>query len=126
MKEKNTPCRKTNYQKIGFELKLSIIDEIQNGRISINYASKKYNVSRSSITYWLNKYSTMGQTKKGQSKNDEIRRLKERIEELEFIKEFQQQVLLDFEECTGLDFAKKSMPETLKKELNKKRQNPSK
>ncbi len=49
MKEENTPCQKRNYQKIGFELKLSIIDEIQNGRISINYASKKYSLSRSSI-----------------------------------------------------------------------------
>ena len=126
MKEEKITCRKKTYQKIGFELKLSIIDQIQNGRISINYASKKYDVSRSSITYWLNKYSTMEQKKKGMSKQDEIKKLKERIEELEFIKEFQQDVILDFEKTTGLDFAKKSLPETLNKELNKKRQNHSK
>jgi len=126
MKEETTPCRKKTYQKIGFELKLSIIDEIQNGRISINYASKKHNVSRASITYWLNKYSTLEQKHRGMSKQNEIKKLKERIEELEFIKEFQQQVILDFEETTGLDCAKKSLPETLKKELNRKRQNPSK
>lgn len=126
MKEEKITCQKKTYQKIGFELKLSIIDQIQNGRISINYASKKYNISRSSITYWLNKYSTMEQKKKGVSKQDEIKKLKERIEELEFIKEFQQDVILDFEKTTGLDFAKKSLPETLNKELNKKRQNHSK
>ena len=126
MKEENTPCRKKTYQKIGFDLKLSIIDEIQNGRISINYASTKYNVSRGSITYWLNKYSTLDQKKKGMSKQDEIKKLKERIEELEFVKEFQQQVILEFEETTGLDYAKKSLPGALKKELDKKRQNRSK
>ena len=119
-------CRKSSYQKVSFELKLSIIDEIQNGRISINYASKKYNISRSSITYWLNKYTTMEQKKKGISKQEEIKKLKERIEELEFIKEFQQDVILDFEKSTGLDFAKKYMPEALQKELDKKRQKPSK
>lgn len=126
MKKEKNNCPKKAYQKIGFELKLTIIDEIQNGRISVNYASKKYNISRSSITYWLNKHSTIEQMKKGMSKQDEIKKLKERIEELEFIKEFQQDVILDFERSTGLDYAKKSLPETLKKELDKKRQNPSK
>lgn len=126
MKKEKSNCPKKSYQKIGFELKLSIIDEIKNGRISINYASKKYNISRSSITYWLNKYSTIEQIKQGMSKQDEIKKLKERIDELEFIKEFQQDVILDFERSTGLDYAKKSLPETLKKELDKKRQNPSK
>lgn len=126
MKKEKNNCPKKTYQKIGFELKLAIIDEIQNGRISVNYASKKYNISRSSITYWLNKHSTIEQMKKGMSKQDEIKKLKEKIEELEFIKEFQQDVILDFERSTGLDYAKKSLPETLKKELDKKRQNPSK
>ena len=126
MKKEKSHCPKKSYQKIGFELKLSIIDEIQNGRISVNYASKKYNISRSSISYWLNKHSTIEQIKKGMSKQDEIKKLKERIDELEFIKEFQQDVILDFERSTGLDYAKKSLPETLKKELDKKRQYPSK
>lgn len=68
----------------------------------------------------------MEQKKKGVSKQEEIKKLKERIEELEFIKEFQQDVILDFEKSTGLDFAKKYMPEVLQKELDKKRQKPSK
>nr|WP_298477220.1 helix-turn-helix domain-containing protein [uncultured Maribacter sp.] len=62
------------------------MDQIQNGQISVNYASKKYNVSRSSIQYWMKKYSTLEQKKLGMSKQDEIKRLKERIEELEFQK----------------------------------------
>jgi len=126
MEKEKTPCRKKAYQKVGFELKLSIIDEIQNGRISINYASKKHNISRSSITYWMRKYSRLEQRKQGMSKQHEIKRLKERIEELEFIKEFQQDIIIDLENITGLDIAKKSLPETLAKELAKRKRDRSK
>lgn len=120
---KKQPCRKKTYKKVGYDLKLFVIDQIQNGRISINYASKKYNISRSSINYWIKKYSTLEQKKLGMSKKDEIKKLQEKIEELEFIKEFQQDVIADMELITGVDLAKKSLPKTLAKEIEKKKQN---
>lgn len=123
MKQQKPPCRKKTYEKVGFDLKLFIIDQIQNGRISINYAAKKYNVSRSSIDYWLKKYSTLEQKKLGMSKKDEIKKLKEKIEELEFVKDFQQDIIADMELITGVDLAKKSLPKTLAKEIEKKKQN---
>ena len=123
MKEQKAPCRKKSYEKIGFDLKLLIIDQIQNGRISINYAAKKYNISRSSIDYWLKKYSTLEQKKLGMSKKDEIKKLKERIEELEFVKDFQQDIIADMELITGVDLSKKSLPKTLADEIQKKKQN---
>src|SRR4249920_2664045 len=92
---KKADCRKKEYQKLSFDLKLSVIDQIINGQISINHASEVYNVSRSTITYWMQKLSSFEQTKKGMSKNDEIKKLKERIEELEFIKELQQDIIVD-------------------------------
>jgi uncharacterized coiled-coil protein SlyX len=60
------------------------------------------------------------------SKNEEIKKLKERIEELEFIKDFQQDVIADFENVTGEILSKKYLPETLAKEIEKKRRNLSK
>ena len=33
MKEQKVPCRKKSYEKVGFDLKLLVIDQIQNGRI---------------------------------------------------------------------------------------------
>ena len=60
------------------------------------------------------------------SKNDEIKKLRERIEELEFVKEFQQDVIADFEHITGEHLSKKSLPEALAKEIEKKRLNLSK
>ena len=99
-----------------------IIDQIQNGQISVNHASEKYQVSRSSIDYWLKKYSTLEQKKLGMSKKDEIKKLKERIEELEFVKDFQQDIIADMELITGVDMSKKSLPKTLADEIEKKKQ----
>ena len=118
---KKTPCRKNEYQKVSFDLKLSIIAEINNGQISANYAFKKYGISRATLAYWTKKLSNFESKSKAMSKNDEIKKLKERIEELEFIKDFQQDIIADFEVSTGLDIAKKSLPETLVKEIEKKK-----
>jgi transposase-like protein len=123
---KKPDCRKKQYQKISFDLKLSIIDKILNGQISINHAAEVYNISRSSITYWMQKLSSFEQNKKGMSKNDEIKKLKERIEELEFIKDLQQDIIADFEITTGDEISKKLLPETLEKEIAKKKRSLTK
>ena len=122
-KQTKSPCRKKQYKKVGFELKLLIIDQIQNGQISINHASKKHDISRATIQYWIKNYSTLDQKKLGMSKQDEIKKLKERIEELEFVKDFQQDVIADMEIITGVDMSKKSLPKTLAEEIQKKKQN---
>ena len=118
---KNQHCRKNEYQKISFDLKLSIIDQIKNGQISANHAAKTYHISRSSIAYWMKKLSTLEQKSKAMSKDQELKKLKERIEELECIKELQQIIIADFETTTGIEMAKKSLPEALAKEIEKKK-----
>ncbi len=123
---KKQDCRKKQYQKISFDLKLSIIDEINNGLISVNHAAQVYNISRSSITYWLKKLSSFEQNKRGMSKNDEIKKLKERIEALEFIKDLQQDIIVDFEKVTGEELSKKYFPETLANEIARKKKKLSK
>jgi transposase-like protein len=122
----NPDCRKKAYEKVSFDLKLSVIDQINNGQISINHASKVYGISRSTITYWNKKLRSFEQNSKTMSKNEEIKKLRERIEELEFIKDFQQDVIADFENVTGEILSKKYLPETLAKEIEKKRRNLSK
>ena len=118
---KTGDCPKKEYQKVSFDLKLSIIDKIHNGQISINHAAEVYNISRSSITYWMQKLSSFEQNKRGMSKNDEIKKLKERIEALEFIKELQQDIIVDFEKTTGEELSKKYLPEALANEIAKKK-----
>ena len=123
---KKQPCRKNEYQKVSFDLKLSIIDEINNGQISANYACKKYGISRGTLAYWIKKLSNFESKSKAMSKNDELKKLRERIEELEFVKDFQQDVIADFEYITGEHLSKKYLPEALAKEIEKKRLNLSK
>ena len=125
-KKPNPDCRKKAYEKVSFDLKLSVIDQINNGQISINHASKVYGLSRSTIRYWNKKLRSFEQNSKTMSKNEEIKKLKERIEELEFIKDFQQDVIADFENVTGEILSKKYLPETLAKEIEKKRRNLTK
>lgn len=121
MKTKNEHWRKKSYQKVTLETKLLVVSKILNGQLSNNQASKKYDVPRTTITYWLRKYSTLVQQNTGMSKNDEIKKLKEKIEELEFQKDFQQDIIADMELITGVDMSKKSLPKTLAKEIELKK-----
>jgi transposase len=123
MKTKKEHWRKKSYQKATLETKLLVVDQIQNGQISTNFASKKYDVPRTTISYWIRKYSTLVQQNTGMSKNDEIKKLRERIEELEFVKDFQQDIIADMELITGVDMSKKSLPKTLAKEIELKKKN---
>ena len=118
MKEKKLPCQKKS---VGFDLKLKIIDDVCNGQISVNHASVKYQVGRNAIYYWLQKYTTLEQKQKGMANKDQIKKLKEKIEELEFIKDFQQMVIAEAEIDTGIDYAKKSLPGSLVKEVEQKK-----
>ena len=119
--KKKAHCRKKEYQKASFDFKLSVIDKIHNGQISINHAAEVYNISRSSITYWMQKLSTFEQNKKGMSLKEENKKLKERIEALEFIKELQQDIIVDFEKVTGEELSKKYLPEALANEIARKK-----
>ncbi len=121
MKQQKTDCRKIQYKKVTYEHKLFVIAQITNGQISVNYAAKKYDISRSSLNYWIKKYATLAQNSKNMSKDDTIKKLKEKIEELEFIKEFQQDVIADMEILSGMNLSKKQLPRTLAKEIAKKK-----
>ncbi|WP_373548726.1 transposase [Haliscomenobacter sp.] len=120
-KPKKLPCRKRNGKQVSFDFKLSVIDEINNGRISVNYAAKKHNISRSTIQYWMEKLSNYESKDKHVNRDQEIKKLKERIEALEFIKDFQQDVIIEFEKVTGKELSKKYLPEHIANEIQRKK-----
>ena len=125
-KQKKQPSRKRNGKQVSFDFKLSVIDEINNGRISVNFAAKKYNVSRSTIQYWMQKLSNYDSKAKHVNKDLEIKKLKERNEALEFIKDFQQDMIVEFEKITGEELSKKYLPEHLSNEIQRKKKKLSK
>ena len=118
--------RKTKYSKPSFALKKKIIQLIINGQISKHHASVKYNLSRGSIDYWMQKFTTFDEAERYMEKDKELKRLKERIQELEWIKEFQQDVIIEFEKETGKELSKKFLPEYLAKEIKRKKHSPKK
>lgn len=122
----NEPIRKRNGKQVSFKYKLFVIEQINNGQISLNFASKKYNISKSTIEYWMKKLSNLEQTDKSISKDDEIKKLKSKIEDLEFIKEFQQDLIIEFEQVTGEELSKKFLPGWLSNEIQRKKKKLSK
>lgn len=120
-KTKKQPSRKRNGKQVSFDFKLSVIDEIGNGRISVNYAAKKHNISRSTIQYWMQKLSNYETKSNHVNKDQEIKKLKDRIEALEFIKDFQQDMIIEFEKVTGEERSKKFLPEHIANEIQRKK-----
>ena len=60
------------------------------------------------------------------TKDEEIKKLRERVEELEFIKDFQQDMIIEFEKVTGRDLSKNFLPEHLANEIQRKKKRLSK
>jgi transposase-like protein len=120
------PCRKKNGKECSFAFKTFVIDEINNGQISVNFAAKKYNVSRSTLDYWRKKLSSYESKQKSMSTEKELKKLRERVEELEWVKDFQQELIIEFEKVTGQELSKKFLPESLSKEIQRKKKRLSK
>jgi transposase-like protein len=66
-------------KKATLELKLSTVKQIKNGKTSMNFASKKYDIPKTTIAYWIKKYSTLVQQNTGMSKQDEIKKLRDKL-----------------------------------------------
>jgi transposase-like protein len=120
------PCRKKNGKECSFEFKTFVIEQINNGQISLNFAAKKYNVSRSTLEYWRKKLSNYESKQVNMSLEKELKKLRERNEELEFVKAFQQDLIANFELVTGQELSKKYLPEQLWKEIQRKKHKLSK
>jgi len=110
MKTQKEPWRKKSYEKVTLELKLFVVDQIQSGQISTNYAFKKQDIPRTTISYWIKKYSTLVQQNTGMSELDEIKKLKEPFEELAFVKDFQQDIIADMEIIVEWTYQKSHCP----------------
>ena len=124
--EKKTTCRKKDGKNCTFEFKTFVIEQINNGQISLNFASKKYNISRATLDYWRRKLSNYSSKNKSMSLEQENKKLRERIEELEFVKDFQQDLIANFEKVTGQELSKKYLPEQLVQEIQRKKKRLSK
>jgi Zn-dependent peptidase ImmA (M78 family) len=91
----------------------------------MNQASKKYNVSRSSLQTWFNKMGNLDKRIKalnGMSPREKIRDMNARIKRLEQEKEILSFAIDMISEEVGTDMLKKYLPES-QKVIKKKKKN---
>ena len=120
--KKTDPATKITYQGYSHGLKRSILAEVENGQTSINQAAKKYGVSRSAIQRWMRKMGTFDKKLRemgGNSAKQEIRRLRQKIKDLETQKIILETAIEIVEEEYGVDVKKKFLPEPLKDTLRR-------
>lgn len=114
MKKTRRPDRKKR-PVYALPVKIKIVDEIENGYLSLRYASIKYHVSRSTLMVWRERYGKHPKRMKDKNLSPEkkIKKQKKRIEELELMLDLQREIIADFELITGNETIKKSLPKQL-------------
>jgi len=117
MNRKKPPAESYKYYRYSYSFKKQVIEEIENGQISMNAAALKYEVSRSTIKKWFDKMGNFDKklrSMKGKSPGEKIREMKARIDRLEQEKEILSFAIDMISEETGTDMLKKYLPESQK------------
>lgn len=117
VKKGNSPSRKRH----SYIIKKNAVRKILSGDWSKRQVSLRYDISYATLEYWCKQYATDDQKSHYMGQNKEIERLRERIEILEFMKDVQQDIIVDLEDLTGNREVKKGLPEHLIKEIEQKR-----
>jgi len=102
-----------------FAFKKSIIDEVENGLISVHQASIRYDLHRSTIARWLKKYGNFSKKVSFMGKvtpKQEIQELKLRLRQLEAEKRLWQDVMDVIAKEFGPEVKKKYFPGSLQKD----------
>ncbi len=127
MRQKNEESQAPGYNHYTFGFKKSVIEEIENGLISVNQASIRYNLHRSTIERWIKKFGNFSKKVSYMGKvtpQAENRELKLRLKQLEAQRELWQDIIEMLSEEYGPEIKKKYFPGSLQREEgdNTKRQ----
>lgn len=112
MKEtkKTTSATRITYQGYGYGFKVNIVEQIENGQLSMNQAATQYEVSRSSVQEWVRKYGNLDKKLKsmgGRSPKQEIAALKKKLKQAELEREILKLAVEIVEDEYGIDVKKK-------------------
>ena len=107
-----------------YSFKTKLVDQIENGYLSLRFASIKYKVSRSTLDDWCKRYGTdpMRMDDNNKSLQKKAKQQQKRIEELELMLDIQREIIADFEIVTGKELAKKFLPKPLADAVEKIKQ----
>jgi transposase-like protein len=121
MRQKKETTQTCVYNSYTFAFKKSVIEEIENGLISINQASIRYNLHRSTIIRWLKKFGNFSKKVSFMGKvtpKEENRELKTRLKQLEAQKELWQDIIEMLSKEYGPEIKKTYFPGSLQREEN--------
>lgn len=115
MNKKKPPAESYKYYRYSYSFKKQVIEEIENGQISMHAAALKYEVSRSTLKKWFDKMGNFDKklrNMQGRSPGQKIKELEARIKRLEQEKEYLSFAIDMISEETGTDMLKKYLPES--------------
>ena len=114
MKKPDRPARKKR-PTYAYPFKIKLVEEIENGYLSLRYASMKYHVSRTTLDDWCARYGKQDRRMKDKNLSPEkkLKQQQQRIEDLELMLDLQREIIADYEIATGKELAKKYLPKPL-------------
>lgn len=113
------PGNEKNFEKrFTIAFKKEVVEQVLNGQMSRAYAAKKYGINRNTVASWCNQFNP-DMSDQNQSKDREIKKLKEQIDELEFTKSLQQEILAELQKQVGKEELEKWLPKQLFEEIQK-------
>ena len=125
MNRKKPPAESYKHYRYSYSFKKQVIEEIENGQISMNQASLKFEVSRSTIRRWFDKMGNFDKklrSMQGRSPKQKMLSMKARIDRLEEEKEILSFAIDMISEEVGTDMLKKYLPES-HKNIRKRKEN---
>jgi transposase-like protein len=116
------PSTKPTSQGYSYGFKVHIVEQVEQEQISINQASKLYEVSRGAVHKWVKKYGNLDKKLKelgGKSPKQEIADLKKKLEEAEIRAAIWESAVELLEEDLGINAKKKYLNDYQKEQLKK-------
>jgi transposase len=113
------PCRTDQLPGTHPCLQLKVVQEIENGLISRNFAAKKYLATRSTIDYWCKKIGTDMNEPNNHSLQKENKKLKKEVEELRLLTDIRMDIIDALIKEMGEENAKKLYPKQLIEDVRK-------
>jgi transposase-like protein len=119
MTKKAKAAEKTSFREYSFALKKKVVQQVENGLISKNFAAKKYLASRSTIDYWCKKLGSNMNEQNNHSTQKELKKLRKQVEEMKLLNDIRMDIIDALIKEMGEDAAKKLYPKQLIEEVRK-------
>ncbi len=119
MKKYNPYDQKSKkYNSYSYSFKKHVAEQVLSGYMSQRHASEKYFIARNTVASWCAKFGP-DMKDKNITKDKEIKRLKDKIEDLELTRDIQLDILAQMQTIVGKSEMEKRLPKQLFEEVQR-------